>query len=93
VGWKCRILDKSATPPFSTASGVLTVAAVTDTTVQFTGTVGFTPAAGDILVQAQYDNADSTVQNTSSYAQRDYAFQADANARLGSSDAQADEWG
>lgn len=93
VGWKVLLLDASATPPFSTASGVLTVSAVADATVTVTGTVGFTPAAGDMLVQALYDNADNTTANTQGLDQRGHAFVADDNGRLGSSDANADEYG
>jgi len=93
VGWKVRILDKSATPPFSTASAVLTVSAVADATVTVTGVVGFTPANGDILVQANYDNADNTTENTAGYAQRDYAFEAEFGLRLGTADDAAHEWG
>ena len=93
VGWKVRLLDKSATPPFATASAVLTVSAVADATVTVTGVVGFTPAAGDILVQANYDDADNTTENTAGYAQRDYAFEAESGLRLGTADDAAHEWG
>lgn len=93
VGWKLRLLDRSADPPFSLASGVLTVTAKTATTVTVTGTVGFTPVNGDILVQSQYDDANSTAQNTAGFAQRDYAFQADTGGRLGTANNNADTWG
>jgi hypothetical protein len=93
AGWKVLLLDASVSPPFSTVSAVLTVASVADATVTFTGAPSFTPAAGDLLIQAQYDNADNTTANTRSLAQRDHAFVADNNGRLGTSDANADEWG
>ena len=93
LGWKVRLLDASATPPFSAASGVLTVSALTDSTVTVTGVVGFTPAIGDLLVQANYNDADNTTENTSGVDQRGHAFIADNTGRLGTSDANADEWG
>lgn len=89
IGWKVKILDKSASPPFSTASGVYTITGVTDTTITVTGAApAFTPAAGDVVVQADYDNATSTVASASYAAgQRDHLFLSDANGRLGASDA------
>ena len=93
LGWKVRFLVATATPPFSVASNVATVSAITDATITLTGALGLTPAAADLLVQANYDNADNTTENTSGLAQRDHAFAADGNGRLGASDANADEWG
>lgn len=93
AGWKCRILDASATPPFSTASAVLTVSSVTDAEVTFGTAPAFTPVSGDLLVMANYDDADNTTDNTRNLAQRDHAFAADTNGRLGTGDANADEWG
>ena len=67
---------------------------VTSSTVTVTGVVGFTPAAGDILVQAQYDDADNTTTNAAQLvAQRGHVFGSDANWRLGASDVEADKWG
>lgn len=89
IGWKVKILDKSASPPFSTASGVYTITAVTDTTITVTGAApAFTPAAGDVVVQAAYDDATSTTASASFAAgQRDHLFLSDSNGRLGASDA------
>lgn len=91
IGWKVKLLDKSASPPFATASVVYTVTAVTDTTVTVTGAApSFTPAAGDVLVQADYDNADNATASASfASGQRDHIFLADSNGRLGAADAAA----
>lgn len=91
VGWTVKILDKSASPPFSTASGTYTITAVTDTTITVTGAApAFTPAAGDVIVQETYDTATSTTASASFAAgQRDHLFLADSNGRLGASDAAA----
>lgn len=94
AGWKIRLLDKSASPPFSTASAVLTIASKTSTTITTTAAPGFTPAAGDILVQARFDDADNTTNNTEqTLAQRGYAFMSDSDFRLGTSNTAADTWG
>jgi hypothetical protein len=94
VGWKLRLLDYSVSPPFSAASPVLTVTAVSGATVTVTGMGAFAPAAGDILVQAQYDDSNSTATNTAQIvSQRGHVFGADANWRLGASDVEADKWG
>lgn len=94
VGWKVKILDYSASPPFSTVSNELTVAAVTDTTIQVTGTVGFTPAVNDILVSTTYDNATSLVANAAqSLAQQSYAFMCTSTFVLGSSLADPHRYG
>lgn len=94
VGDKVRIFDYSASPPFSTASAVLTVSAKTSTTVTVTGVVGFTPAAGDVLVYAQYDDADNTADNVAeSISQREHAFLSDAGWTLGTSVVSFDFYG
>lgn len=94
-GWIVRVLDKTATPPFSVVSGNLTIVSRTADTMVVTGTVGaFTPAAGDIVELGTYDNSSSLVENTQDgYAPREYAFQADANGRLGANNNPADKWG
>jgi hypothetical protein len=96
VGWKVYILDKSAAGgPFSTKSALLTITEIGATYIEVgTTVVGFTPAVNDIVIQANYDDADNATTNTANaLAQRGYAFAGDANALLGTSDANADEWG
>jgi hypothetical protein len=64
---------------------------VVDVAPTLTG--GAAPAAGDIIVQAQYDDADNTTANAQqSIAQRGHAFQGDDNFRLGTADDTAHEW-
>lgn len=93
VGWKIRCIQW-AMPLGSVVSGVLTIVSVTDTTIRVTGTVGFTPAASDLIVEASYNNADNTTANVmQSAAQRDYLFLANSAALLGSGNAAADKWG
>jgi len=93
AGWKVRCFDASASPQFSTASAVLTVVDATDTTMTVDAAPAFAPAAGDIVVQAQYDDADNTSVNPAqAIAQRGHAFQADDNFRLGTANDAAHEW-
>lgn len=93
IGWKVRVLDASATVQFGTASNVLTVTAVSNTVVDVTGTVGFTPASGDILTLAAYDDSDSAVANAShGLYQRQHAFLADSNQFLGTANDAGKFW-
>lgn len=97
AGWKLKILDQSASPPFSAESGTMTVSSISsDTVLVVTGTLGIVPAAGDILVQAAYATADNTTANASQGVdQRGHAFQGTTGYALGTGTppAQADEWG
>ncbi len=92
VGWKVRILDASSLPPFSTKSGALVISGTTATTVTFTGVVGFTPAAGDLLIQDTYDTSDNTTE-VDGADQRDHVFLADDNGRIGSGNVVAYTYG
>ncbi len=94
VGWKVQLLDYSAAPPFSAASPVLTVTNVSGATVTVTGMGAFAPAAGDILVQATYDSATSTVASVAlASGQQSHTFQADTGFLLGTANAAADVYG
>jgi hypothetical protein len=97
AGWKVKFLDQSVSPPFSTESGTMTISSITsDTVLVMTGTIGFTVAAGDILVQAAYATGNDTTTNAAqTLAQHGYSFQGTTGFALGTGTppAQADEWG
>lgn len=97
AGWKLKILDQSASPPFSAESGTLTVSSISsDTQLVVTGTLGIVPVAGDILVQAAFATADNATTNAAqALAQRGYSFQGNTSFALGTGTppTQADEWG
>jgi hypothetical protein len=94
VGWKIYLLDKSSSPTFSTKSAVLTISAKNSTSITTSAAPGFTPAAGDVIIQANYDDADNTTTNLKqSLAQRGYVFMADTGHLLGTANANADTWG
>lgn len=91
AGWVVRVCDYSSSPRFSTVSSPHTISSVTATTIVLATSPSFTPAAGDIVMQASYTNATNTTTNSAqTLAQRGYAFMGGSTYRLGSED--ADVW-
>lgn len=94
VGWKVRVWDKSASPPFSVhEDGV--VQSKTTTSLTLTGALAtFTPTTGDIVTQDTYDDAsDTTVNAQQGLAQHGYGFIASGNSELGAARGDPDKWG
>lgn len=95
AGWKCYILDWSATPHYSVKSEVMTIQSIGANTITFTAApASLTPAEGDLIKMAGYDDATSTATNQAQVlAQHGYAFMADSGGMLGAALDDADTWG
>lgn len=92
VGWKIRIFDYSATPVFSTASAVLTITAVGDTSLTFDAAPAFTPDDKDIVVQALYADSDNTTTNSAETVDQRGHFFLGAATGLGATPDAPHEW-
>lgn len=95
-GWRVRVYDRGTTPAnrYATYEDA-TVASITDgTTLVLTGPLStFTPAAGDLLVQANWGAATGATENAAQgLSQHDHAYMSGDGLRLGGTD-DADRWG